>query len=451
MDVVKTLDNFPYEKVLVLGLARSGEAAAQLLYDSNVSFRINDLTPIENNEVAQRFDQLGIEVVTGSHPQSVLDDVDLVVKNPGIPYSHEIVEEALNRDIPIITEVELSFYLIDGPIIAITGSNGKTTTTTLTYELLRAGGLDPLIAGNIGKVATNVAREQKEAQPVVMELSSFQLKAIEKFKPDIGVLINITEAHLDYHKTMDDYVGSKLNITKYQNENDMLIYNADDEWLVNKVQDSKANLLPFSVSGKNKDGLYVDHQQVYHNDELIVYRDEIALPGDHNLENILVGIAIAKQFNIPNNTIQSVLKTFTGVKHRLQYVNKIHDRFVYNDSKATNISATLKAIQAFKQPIILIAGGLDRGNEFDELIQAFEHVKTCIAYGQSASKIKEAGERNQYKSIQTVDSLEEATIKAYEVSQEGDVILFSPACASWDQFKSFEERGDMFIQLVHKL
>lgn len=448
---MKTLDNFPYEKVLVLGLARSGEAAAQLLYDSNVSFRINDLTPIENNEVAQRFDQLGIEVVTGSHPQSVLDDVDLVVKNPGIPYSHEIVEEALNRDIPIITEVELSFYLIDGPIIAITGSNGKTTTTTLTYELLRAGGLDPLIAGNIGKVATNVAREQKEAQPVVMELSSFQLKAIEKFKPDIGVLINITEAHLDYHKTMDDYVGSKLNITKYQNENDMLIYNADDEWLVNKVQDSKANLLPFSVSGKNKDGLYVDHQQVYHNDELIVHRDEIALPGDHNLENILVGIAIAKQFNIPNNTIQSVLKTFTGVKHRLQYVNKIHDRFVYNDSKATNISATLKAIQAFKQPIILIAGGLDRGNEFDELIQAFEHVKTCIAYGQSASKIKEAGERNQYKSIQTVDSLEEATIKAYEVSQEGDVILFSPACASWDQFKSFEERGDMFIQLVHKL
>ncbi|SEP55220.1 UDP-N-acetylmuramoyl-L-alanine--D-glutamate ligase [Piscibacillus halophilus] len=448
---MKTLDNFPYEKVLVLGLARSGEAAAQLLYDSNVSFRINDLTPIENNEVAQRFDQLGIEVVTGSHPQSVLDDVDLVVKNPGIPYSHEIVEEALNRDIPIITEVELSFYLIDGPIIAITGSNGKTTTTTLTYELLRAGGLDPLIAGNIGKVATNVAREQKEAQPVVMELSSFQLKAIEKFKPDIGVLINITEAHLDYHKTMDDYVGSKLNITKYQNENDMLIYNADDEWLVNKVQDSKANLLPFSVSGKNKDGLYVDHQQVYHNDELIVYRDEIALPGDHNLENILVGIAIAKQFNIPNNTIQSVLKAFTGVKHRLQYVNKIHDRFVYNDSKATNISATLKAIQAFKQPIILIAGGLDRGNEFDELIQAFEHVKTCIAYGQSASKIKEAGERNQYKSIQTVDSLEEATIKAYEVSQEGDVILFSPACASWDQFKSFEERGDMFIQLVHKL
>ncbi|WP_277673788.1 UDP-N-acetylmuramoyl-L-alanine--D-glutamate ligase [Piscibacillus halophilus] len=448
---MKTLDNFPYEKVLVLGLARSGEAAAQLLYDSNVSFRINDLTPIENNEVAQRFDQLGIEVVTGSHPQSVLDDVDLVVKNPGIPYSHEIVEEALNRDIPIITEVELSFYLIDGPIIAITGSNGKTTTTTLTYELLRAGGLNPLIAGNIGKVATNVAREQKEGQPVVMELSSFQLKAIEKFKPDIGVLINITEAHLDYHKTMDDYVGSKLNITKYQNENDMLIYNADDEWLVNKVQDSKANLLPFSVSGKNKDGLYVDHQQVYHNDELIVHRDEIALPGDHNLENILVGIAIAKQFNIPNNTIQSVLKTFTGVKHRLQYVNKIHDRFVYNDSKATNISATLKAIQAFKQPIILIAGGLDRGNEFDELIQAFEHVKTCIAYGQSASKIKEAGERNQYKSIQTVDSLEEATIKAYEVSQEGDVILFSPACASWDQFKSFEERGDMFIQLVHKL
>lgn len=448
---MKTLTDFPYQNVLVLGLAKSGEAAAQLLYDSQIPFRINDLTKLDENDIAQRFDKLGVEVITGEHPISVLDGIDLVVKNPGIPYHHEIVKEAIDRDVPVITEVELSYYLIDGPIIAITGSNGKTTTTSLTYELLKAGGLDPLIAGNIGKVATTVARQQKSNQPVVMELSSFQLKAIKNFKPDISVLINITEAHLDYHKTMEDYVGSKLNITKNQNEEDTLIYNADDQYLRNGIANPKAKIIPFSVSGHERKGLYVDDDIVFFQHEPIINRKEIALPGDHNLENVLIGIAIAKLFNVSNEDIKSVLKTFTGVKHRLQFVESVNGRQVFNDSKATNISATLKAIQAFNKPIVLIAGGLDRGVEFDQLIQSFEYVKCCVAYGQSASKIREAAERNQYQSIITVDNLQEATFKAYEASEKGDILLFSPACASWDQFKSFEERGDMFIQLVHKL
>ncbi len=284
-----------------------------------------------------------------------------------------------------------------------------------------------------------------------MELSSFQLKAIEDFKPDIGVLINITEAHLDYHKTMDDYVSSKLNITKHQSQDDVLIYNADDDIIKDGIKQSEAQLTPFSVSGLNQHGLYVSEGTIYERQDPIVKREDIALPGDHNLENVLVGIAIAKRFAISNQKIKSVLKTFTGVKHRLQYVDTINDRQIFNDSKATNIQATLKAINAFNQPIVLIAGGLDRGVEFDELIQSFKNVKGCIAYGQSADKMCEAAIRQDFHSIYKVDNLQKATNKAYEISERGDIILFSPACASWDQFKSFEERGDMFIQLVHKL
>ncbi|RPF56080.1 UDP-N-acetylmuramoyl-L-alanine--D-glutamate ligase [Aquisalibacillus elongatus] len=445
---MKKLTHFPYNQVLVLGLARSGEAAAQLLYDSEVSFKINDLTPIEDNQVAQRFDSLGVEVVTGHHPFSILDNVDLIVKNPGIPYDHKLIEEAEKRNIPVVTEIELAYRLIDGPIIAITGSNGKTTTTTLVHEVLNQAGLNPLIAGNIGEVATQVARVQREGQPVVMELSSFQLKAVQEFKPDIAVLLNITEAHLDYHKTMDDYVQSKLNITANQTSNDILIYNQDEAYLSRRVKDAKARLWPFSVKGHAL--TYVENDVIYFNGEKVMDREGVALPGDHNLENVLVAISIGKHFGVLNETIVNVLKTFTGVKHRLQYVDTIHARQFFNDSKATNISASLKAIRAFNNPIVLIAGGLDRGNEFDELVKSFDSVSHCVVYGQSAEKIKRAAERLNFDSVTLVDNLEQATNKAYEFSQPGDIILFSPACASWDQFKSFEERGDMFIDLVHK-
>ncbi|TFB23298.1 UDP-N-acetylmuramoyl-L-alanine--D-glutamate ligase [Filobacillus milosensis] len=447
---MKTLQDFDYQNVLVLGLARSGEAAAQLLYDSNINFKINDLTPLNENDIAKRFHDLGIEVITGEHPFSVLEEVDLVVKNPGIPYHHELIKEAERREIPIITEVELAYYLIDGPIVAITGSNGKTTTTTLIHEILNAAGLKPLIAGNIGKVASQVAREQNENQPVIMELSSFQLKAINELKPDIAVLLNITEAHLDYHKTMGDYIQSKMNISKNQTSEGLFIYNEDDLIVANAVRLTDATLMPFSLKKENSNGAYMYKEALYYKGEKIMDRKDIALPGDHNLENVLASVAVAKYFNVKNSVITQVLKAFTGVKHRLQFLGEVQGCLVYNDSKATNIKATLKAIQAFQEPIVLIAGGLDRGNEYDELIHAFDYVKHCVTYGESAMKIKEAALRNHYTTITTVDNLEQATIKAFQLSEEGNIILFSPACASWDQFKSFEERGDMFIELVHK-
>ncbi|WP_188205725.1 UDP-N-acetylmuramoyl-L-alanine--D-glutamate ligase [Alkalibacillus aidingensis] len=448
---MKTLQNFPYKRVLVLGLAKSGKAAAQLLYDSGVTFLINDQTPLEDNPIAEQFQRLGVEVVTGGHPISVLDGVDLVVKNPGIPHSHHIVEQAEFKGIPVVTEVELAYQLIDGPLVAITGTNGKTTTTTLIYEILKEGNKEPLIAGNIGKVASEVVRNQKSGQPVVMELSSFQLKATKHLKPDIAVLLNLTEAHLDYHETRQDYVESKWNITKNQTKGDVLVVNDDDPSINHLQKDSLVKRVPFSMKQLLDNGISFVDGSIYVNGHRLVVRKDIALPGKHNLENVLASIAVARQLGVTDQVILKVLKTFSGVKHRLQFVSKKEGRLFYNDSKATNILATTKAIQAFDQSIVLIAGGLDRGNGFDELIHQFENVKHCVAYGESATKIKNAASKYDYDAITIVESLEQAVNVAYQQSDPGDIVLLSPACASWDQFSSFETRGDMFIDVVHKL
>ncbi|MDQ0350524.1 UDP-N-acetylmuramoylalanine--D-glutamate ligase [Alkalibacillus filiformis] len=448
---MKTLRDFPYNKVLVLGLAKSGEAAAQLLYDSDVPFIINDQQPFDQNEKAQYFNRLGVETVTGHHPLEVLEGVDLVVKNPGIPHHHNIIQEAEKLNVPIVTEVELAYEMIDGPLIAITGTNGKTTTTTLIYELLKEAGQEPLLAGNIGQVASEVVRKQKDQQPVVMELSSFQLKAIQNFKPDVSVLLNITEAHLDYHKSREDYVSSKLNIIKRQTNEDLVVYNGDDSTVTEQLDDRAVQKMAFTINHFSRRGASFDGQSIYFNNEWVINCENVVLPGMHNLENVLASVAVAKHFSVKNEVIQTVLSRFIGVKHRLQFVENKKGRLFYNDSKATNILATTKALQSFNRPIVLIVGGLDRGNDFDELFKQFSHVRSCVAYGEASEKIKQAAERHQFDGLCVVDNLEHATQKAYEQSIEGDIILLSPACASWDQFKSFEDRGDMFIEVVHKL
>ncbi|MFC0014258.1 MULTISPECIES: UDP-N-acetylmuramoyl-L-alanine--D-glutamate ligase [Allobacillus] len=449
---MKTLTNFPYNKVLVLGLAKSGEAAAQLLYDSGIDFRINDRLPLEENETAKRFTEMGCDVITGKHPLTVLNDIDLVVKNPGIPYDNPIIQEALNRDLPVITEVELSYPLVEGPLIAITGSNGKTTTTTLIFELLQAGGFNPLIAGNIGNVASEVLREQKKDQPVVMELSSFQLKGTKTFKPDYAILLNLTEAHLDYHHSMEDYINSKLKIFQNQTNEDVAILNQLDSLTSSQQIPGNGKRVYFSVSNDSDSEITLTKDdQIQFRGNKLMSKNEVALPGNHNLENVLASIVIAKSFHISDEIIIEKLRTFIGVKHRLQFLERLNERLFYNDSKATNIQATSKAVRSFERPIVLIAGGLDRGNEFDELFDSFNNVTNCIVYGESKDKLYEAGKRKGFKQITITDSLVEATKKAYELSKPGDIILLSPACASWDQFPSFEARGDMFIETVHKL
>jgi UDP-N-acetylmuramoylalanine--D-glutamate ligase len=449
---LKHIETYHHKKILVLGLAKSGVTAAALVHKLGAFVTVNDKKPLSENPEAQGLLEEGIKVICGEHPVELLDEgFELIVKNPGIPYSNPMIVGAFEKGIPVITEVELAYEISESPFIAVTGTNGKTTTTTLAYEMLKAGEKRPLIAGNIGMVASGVAEEATKDNTIVIELSSFQLMGINEFNPKIAIITNIYDAHLDYHGTRREYIEAKANITKNQTAAEFLIVNSEQEDVMEIARRSKATIIPFSAKNELNNGAYVRDGWICFNEEKVMQINEIALPGTHNLENILSAMAAAKLSGVENDDIQAVLKTFTGVKHRLQFVAEKDNRKFYNDSKATNILATVNALAAFKSPVILLAGGLDRGNEFDELIPYLTNVKSLITFGQSAPKIERVGNEAGIKMITRVDNVEKAVPVAFEHSEPGDVILLSPACASWDQFKSFEIRGDIFIEAVHKL
>lgn len=449
---MKQIKTYQYKKVLVLGLAKSGVTAAALLHKLGAFVTVNDKKPLSENPEAQGLLEQGIKVICGSHPIELLDEgFEVIVKNPGIPYTNPMIEGAMERGIPVITEVELAYQISEAPFIGITGTNGKTTTTTLVYEMLESGRKQPLIAGNIGKVASGVAQNATEDHTIVIELSSFQLMGIDSFKPKIAIITNIYDAHLDYHGTRSEYIKAKASITKNQTSADYLIVNAEQPDVMAIAQQSKATIVPFSSKRVLSEGAYAENGWICFNGEQVMKTADIALPGAHNLENILSAMAAAKLSGVENSAIQTVLKTFTGVKHRLQFVAEVDGRKFYNDSKATNILATVNALAAFDRPIILLAGGLDRGNEFDELIPYLKNVKALVTFGQTAEKIERVGRDAGIKTIQRVDNVREAVPEAFNYSEPGEVILLSPACASWDQYKTFEVRGDIFIEAVHKL
>ncbi|MBR3119388.1 UDP-N-acetylmuramoyl-L-alanine--D-glutamate ligase [Oceanobacillus profundus] len=448
---MKRLTEFPYSNIVVLGLARSGTAAAEALLANDKTIRVHDKQATEQDETVIRLKEMGAEVIIGSHPISILDGMDLVIKNPGISYDNPIVAEAIRRDIPIITEIELAYYLFDGPIIGVTGSNGKTTTTTLVTDMLKKSERPVRVAGNIGIVATEAVQSMQDDEALVLELSSFQLQGTEKFRPTTAILLNIFEAHLDYHKTLSNYKQAKFNIFRNQTKDDYLIYNAEDKAIAEEVKDARAKLIPFSVHQKLEAGAWIDDKYVYFKNEKIIELKEIVLVGEHNLQNILAAIAAAKLNGATNEGIYRVLTTFSGVEHRLQFVENINGRLFYNDSKATNILATQKALDSFKQPTILLAGGLDRGNEFTDLKPHLKHVRAMVVFGQTASKLKELAAEVGIEKVIESENVEDAVHAAYSISEENEVILLSPACASWDQYRTFEERGDMFVQAVHKL
>ncbi|GLI85679.1 UDP-N-acetylmuramoylalanine--D-glutamate ligase [Rossellomorea marisflavi] len=449
---MKSSVKFKHKKVLVLGLAKSGVTAASLLHKLDAFVTVNDQKPLSENPAAQGLLQEGIKVITGSHPIELMDEgFQYVIKNPGIPYTNPLIQKALEKGIPVLTEVELAYLISEADMIGITGTNGKTTTTTLLFEMLADGGQNPLIAGNIGTVASEVAQEAGPHNKMVVELSSFQLMGIEEFRPHIAIITNLYEAHLDYHGSLHDYWQAKVNITKNQTEDDFLIINDDQTHLIEAVAHTKAQVVPFSTTKEVLDGAYIKEDAIYFRDEFIVSLNDIVLPGAHNLENILSAVAACKLYDVPNDSIRKVLSVFAGVKHRTQFVKEVEGRKFYNDSKATNSLATKSALNAFAGPTILLAGGLDRGNDFDDLIPYMKNVSTLIVFGETAQKLAETGRKAGIESIITVDNVEKAVPVAYEHSRAGDVILLSPACASWDQYRTFEERGDMFIDAVHML
>ena len=448
---MKHITNFANKKVLVLGLAKSGESAARLLDKFGAIVTVNDGKPFEENPAAQSLLEEGIKVVTGGHPLELLDeDFELMVKNPGIRYDNPMVKKALEKEIPVITEVELAYLISDAPIIGITGSNGKTTTTTMIAEVLTAGGQSGLLSGNIGFPASQVATTATKNDTLVMELSSFQLMGIETFHPEIAVITNLMPTHIDYHGSFENYVAAKWNIQKNMSKSDFLVLNFNQTLAKELAAKTQATVVPFSTTEK-VDGAYLEGNMLTFRGEPVMAADELGVPGSHNVENALATIAVAKLRGIENQVIKETLAGFGGVKHRLQYVGEINHVKFYNDSKSTNILATQKALSGFdNSKVILIAGGLDRGNEFDELVPDIQGLKKMVILGESAARVKRAADKAGVSYMDAAD-VKDATQKAFAEAQAGDIVLLSPANASWDMYPNFEVRGDEFIATFEEL
>ena len=448
---MKHITNFANKKVLVLGLAKSGESAARLLDKLGAIVTVNDGKPFEENPAAQSLLEEGIKVVTGGHPLELLDEeFELMVKNPGIRYDNPMVKKALEKKIPVITEVELAYLISDAPIIGITGSNGKTTTTTMIAEVLTAGGQSGLLSGNIGFPASQVATTATKNDTLVMELSSFQLMGIETFHPEIAVITNLMPTHIDYHGSFENYVAAKWNIQKNMSKSDFLILNFNQTLAKELAAKTQATVVPFSTTEK-VDGAYLEGNMLTFRGEPVMAADELGVPGSHNVENALATIAVAKLRGIENQVIKETLAGFGGVKHRLQYVGEINHVKFYNDSKSTNILATQKALSGFdNSKVILIAGGLDRGNEFDELVPDIQGLKKMVILGESAARVKRAADKAGVSYMDAAD-VKDATQKAFAEAQAGDIVLLSPANASWDMYPNFEVRGDEFIATFEEL
>ena len=447
---------FEHKRGLVIGLAKSGVAVAKLLLHQGAMVTVNDRIPLEENPDAKSLIEEGIRVLAGSHPVDLLEEhFDFVVKNPGIPYHNCMVEAAMKKGIPVYTEVEIAYQLLEGLIIGITGSNGKTTTTTLASLMLKESFPEREVyaAGNIGIPLSQLAEQSTKEDIYVSELSSFQLMGIDQFRPKIACIVNIFSAHLDYHGTREEYIKAKLQLTKNQTEEDYLVYNADYPELITLIEGhTKATLVPFSRKTVLEFGACVEGDYICFNGEKVIPVSTIQVSGTQNVENVLAAVAISKLAGASNEGIKKAVQNFHGVKHRTQFVKEVNKRRFYNDSKATNIIATQTALRSFtNQSVVLIAGGLDRGNGFDELVPDLKAVSGIVLYGETKEKLQEAAKVAGVPGIEVVNTLEEATKKAYAISKEGDIILLSPACASWDQFKSFEIRGDEFIQVVENL
>ncbi|MDO4670272.1 MAG: UDP-N-acetylmuramoyl-L-alanine--D-glutamate ligase [Aerococcus sp.] len=447
------------KKFLVLGLGKTGLSVAKQLSHLGAEITVNDgkATPM-TDEMKALADQYAVTFVLGEHPLSLLDQpFDAVIKNPGIPYTHPMIEKATALALPIITDVEVAGWLSDAMIIGITASNGKTTTSALTAKILSESLLsgETRLGGNIGIPSLDIALDATAADRLVLELSSFQLQGTTTFHPHIAALMNLYPTHLDYHGTMSDYLQAKWHITANQTASDYLLLNADQPLLWEKRTETKATIIPISLTHPCVDpiGAWYDETNKTLNwgSEVVSERANLALPGDHNVQNALNAIAVAKLLQVDNATIQRVLQQFRGVKHRIQWVGDFEQRSFYNDSKATNNEAALTALNSFERPIVWIAGGLNRHIPLTELKPAVKkHVKALVVMGENAPEFESLAKACGITTIEHADWVEDAVKKAYTFSAAGDVILLSPASASWDQYPSFEVRGDRFIAAVEQ-
>lgn len=445
--------------VTVLGGKRSGLAAARLLAENNAQVFVSDFSKDAfSAETKEWFQSTGIDFEAGQHSERVYA-ADLIVISPGIPNTSPVVHKITELEIPTISEVELASWFVKDPIIAITGSNGKTTTTSLVADFLQIAPYSAELCGNIGRpFATAVLESQKPTDReriFVVEVSSFQLERIPTFAPQVSVLLNITPDHMDRYASLREYREAKLNITMHQNQTEYCIYNADDPEL--KDLRTSAHLIGFSLNPEyDSSPFHWDGDTIYYESDPFIRSDECQLPGPHNLANILAGLNAVAPFIPPSdqtvfmNHLRQTLRTFASIEHRLEFVKTVGGVSYYNDSKATNIDSVRYAIQSFKAPEILILGGYDKNGDFTQLIPLIkQHVKLTIALGKARHVIQ--GVLEPEVDVKLVEDLPEAIEYAASVAAHGDVVLLSPACASFDQYANYEERGNHFKRLVEQL
>ncbi len=445
------------KKVLVFGSGISGIGAGKLLEQVGASVVLYDGKETLDKEVlkAQLGDDTKAEIILGELSEEVMETLDLVVMSPGVPTDLPVVLKMRDMGIPIWGEVELAYTYGKGDVLAITGTNGKTTTTALLGEIMKNYKESVFVVGNIGNPYTAAALEMREDSVAVAEMSSFQLETIHEFRPKVSAILNITPDHLNRHHTMEAYIKAKEDIAKNQTKEDTCVLNYEDEVTRKIGENVKANVLYFSSQRKLDRGIYLDDGNIiFRQDEeiLVCNVNELKLLGTHNYENVMAAVVMAAAYGTPMEVIRRTIKEFAGVEHRIEFVREKDGVAYYNDSKGTNPDAAIKGIQAMNRPTVLIGGGYDKDSEYEEWIQAFDgKVKLLVLVGATKEKIAEAAERVGFVSYVMADSFEEAVEKCIEAAEPGDAVLLSPACASWGMFKNYEERGDKFKELVNCL
>ena len=447
------------KRVIVAGAGKSGISSMGLLLRNGASVILFDQNEaLDKEKVLAEIEQKDrVEIVLGSMSVETMKTADLMVISPGIALDAPFVNRVRDAGVPIWGEIELAYYFNRGRIAAITGTNGKTTTTTLVGEIFRAAAPDSLVVGNIGTPFTQFADDTKEGQLIAAEISSFQLETVHEFHPEVSAVLNLTPDHLNRHYTFENYAAAKMRITDNQTQDDICVMNYDDPEVLRRAEQLKnVKVIYFSR-------LTALEQGVFAKDGEIIIRDgekeitlmpvsEIRILGTHNVENVLAAAAISYYMGISTDIIRSTIAGFMGVEHRIEYVRTLNGVDYYNDSKGTNPDAAIKAIQAMQKPTILIGGGYDKKSSYDEWIEAFDgKVKFLVLLGQTAQAIADCARLHNFTQIVFVESLEEAVKFSYDHAKEGEAVLLSPACASWDMFKSYEQRGELFKEYVNQL
>ena len=442
------------KKALVCGMARSGIAAARLLNRLGARVTLQDMKKREEISAdVLALEGEGIVLYTGANPDEIACAQDLIVLSPGIPCDLPFIAAAENAGIEVISEVELAYRLTPCPITAITGTNGKTTTTTLTGEIMKTAYSGTAVVGNIGIPYSEEVERLTEKDWVVAEISSFQMEKAKEFHPHISAVLNITPDHLNRHKTMDVYIAMKERVFAKQTAEDFCILNHGDEACRKMADKTAAKVFFFDSSERLAEGIYLDGDAIEVRwgtiNETLIHVDELQILGVHNYENVMAAAAMCICAGIALDTIRTVLKGFAGVAHRIEYVATVDGVDYYNDSKGTNVDASIRAVLAMKKPIVLIGGGYDKGSSFDEWTKLFPgRVKHLVLIGVTAPKVRASAEKFGFTAISDCETFAEAVDLCREKAEVGDCVLLSPACASWGMFDNYEQRGDMFKEQV---